>query len=77
MLKKYLPVNIKVAVHRPTKDPKAMPDLQGWNVTDAVVALAERGISPRIIGQGKVRKQTPAPGTHYPENTLVLLELAP
>jgi beta-lactam-binding protein with PASTA domain len=61
----------------PGTDPKAMPNLQGWTVSDAVVALAKRGISPRILGQGKVHRQTPAAGTHYPENTLVLLELAP
>lgn len=77
MLKKYLPVALKAAPHKPCKDLKAMPDMQGWNSSDAVAALAERGISPRIIGQGKVRRQSPAPGMHYPENSLVVLELAP
>ena len=56
---------------------RSMPDMRGWTVTDAVVALAKRGISPRIVGQGKVRRQSPAPGLYDPENTSVLLELAP
>lgn len=77
LLKKHLPIAIQVVPHKTSNDSKAMPDFQGWSVSDAVVALAERGISPRIVGQGRVRRQTPAPGTHYPENTMVLLELAP
>jgi len=76
-LQAELPVPVKTIERARPTDPKAMPDLYGWQLTDAVVALAERGISPRIVGQGKVRKQSPAPGLHYPENTLVVLELAP
>jgi len=76
-LQKFLPVAVQSVPKTQGTDPKAMPNLQGWTVSDAVVALAERGISPRIVGQGKVHRQTPAAGTHYPENTLVLLELAP
>jgi len=41
-----------------------MPDLTGMNAMDAIAFAKNRGLNVKLIGQGKVIKQSIKPGTN-------------
>jgi cell division protein FtsI/penicillin-binding protein 2 len=45
---------------------RALPDLVGLTLRDAVRRLSQRAVPMRIIGNGIVTRQSPAAGTHLP-----------
>jgi cell division protein FtsI/penicillin-binding protein 2 len=45
---------------------RALPDLVGLTLRDAVRRLSQRAVPMRITGNGIVTRQTPAPGTRLP-----------
>ena len=50
----------------PSGRPDTMPDFRGLSTRRAVTWLQDRGVSPRIDGQGEIVRQRPAPGAPLP-----------
>jgi len=57
-------------------DPKAIPDVRGMSLRDAVRLLETRGLRVDINGKGTVRRQSIAPGTEPRSGQTILLELS-
>ncbi|PSQ72831.1 MAG: penicillin-binding protein, partial [Bacteroidetes bacterium QH_9_64_21] len=58
----------------PPERPEAMPDLTGLSTRRAVAWLHERGVDPRLDGQGEIVRQRPRAGA--PFQTRVFLTAA-
>ncbi|WP_159799581.1 penicillin-binding protein [Flavobacterium sp. MK4S-17] len=58
------------------KEFKAMPNLVGMSGMDAVALLGNLGIKVQVIGAGKVKKQSLAPGGELNKEETVILELS-
>ena len=56
-------------------DNQLMPDVSGMGARDAVFMLESRGMKVKILGRGKVKKQSVAPRTKVKKNTVVTLEM--
>ncbi len=52
-----------------------IPDLIGMGAKDAFYLLGEMGLIAKIEGRGKVKQQSPAPGTNYKKGEFVKLIL--
>ena len=50
----------------PSGRPDTMPDFRGLSTRRAVTWLQDRGVLPRIDGQGEIVRQRPAPGAPLP-----------
>jgi len=57
--------------------PGIVPDLYGWNLRDALTALARTGCRARMTGSGFVISQTPAAGDPLTAGQICTLVLAP
>ncbi len=55
---------------------KTIPNLKGMAGMDAVALLENLGMKVRVIGVGKVRKQSLNPGESIQKNTTITLELS-
>lgn len=53
-----------------------MPDLRGWSAMEAVAVLENLGIEVKLVGRGKVEKQSQKPGEQLKKNQTVLLTLS-
>lgn len=60
-----------VASHR-----KTIPNLKGMPGMDAVALLENLGLKVRLVGSGKVKKQSLEPGESIGKNTTITLELS-
>ncbi|PDS24278.1 penicillin-binding protein [Flavobacterium branchiophilum] len=56
--------------------PKKIPNLAGMPGMDAVALLGNLGLKVRIVGVGKVKHQSIAPGAAIVKNTTITLELS-
>jgi len=54
---------------------KFMPDLSGMGARDAVYLLESAGIRVKVIGKGKVKKQSISPGIAIKRGTACVIEL--
>lgn len=54
---------------------RQMPNVYGMGATDAIYLIEKSGLRSKINGVGKVRKQSPEPGTNCQKGQLVYLEL--
>jgi len=52
-----------------------MPDLTGLSAREALKALAEIGLAPRIVGDGSVFEQDPPAGTPLERGATATLHL--
>ena len=53
-----------------------MPDVTGMGLKDALFLLENAGIKVRFTGNGKVRKQSIAPGNKIVKGSTIYLELS-
>jgi cell division protein FtsI (penicillin-binding protein 3) len=61
----------------PMPSPGIAPDLYGWDLRDALTALARAGCRPRMSGSGFVVSQSPAAGSPLGAGQTCTLVLAP
>jgi len=54
---------------------RQMPNVYGMGATDAIFLIERSGLKSKISGVGKVRNQSPEPGTNCQKGQLVYLEL--
>ena len=64
------------AAGEPAADDRAMPELRGRTLRDALAALAPLGAAVKVEGRGRVKAQTPAPGEAVDPEATVRLTLA-
>ena len=57
------------------KNYKAIPNTIGMTGMDAVALLGNMGLKVQVIGVGKVKKQSVAPGQSYNKGQTIILEL--
>ena len=57
-------------------DLKHIPDVMGMGARDAVYLMEKRGVKARIIGRGKVVKQSLQPGTAVKKEQQCILTLS-
>lgn len=69
--KNYLAYNEKL-----NKKPKVIPNLKGMSGMDAVALLENLNMKVRVIGYGKVKKQSIQPGEPIIKNNVIVLELS-
>ena len=53
-----------------------IPNLKGMSGMDAVALLGNLGLKVRVLGVGKVKKQSVEAGQNLVKNTTILLELS-
>lgn len=53
-----------------------IPNVKGMSGMDAVALLGNLGMRVKIVGSGKVKKQSIEPGKNYASNDLIILELS-
>ena len=58
------------------KQYKSVPNLKGMSGMDALALLENLGVKVKIIGVGKVKKQSLQPGENLLKNTIITLELS-
>ena len=58
------------------KEYKSIPNMLGMSGMDAVALLGNMGLKVKVIGIGKVKKQSVAPGEPYIKNQTIILELS-
>jgi cell division protein FtsI (penicillin-binding protein 3) len=54
----------------------SIPNLKGMSGMDALALLENLGVKVKIIGLGKVKKQSLQPGENISKNTIITLELS-
>lgn len=59
----------------PIRGKSEVPDVLGMGARDAVYLLESRGLKVKLIGRGKVLKQSISPGTKFQRGSLCILEL--
>jgi cell division protein FtsI (penicillin-binding protein 3) len=57
-------------------DGKTIPNLKGMSGMDAVALLENMKVKVKVIGFGKVKRQSVQPGTTFNKNTTIILELS-
>jgi cell division protein FtsI (penicillin-binding protein 3) len=67
--------NNGVAVREVKINPKAVPDVSGMGLKDAVFLLSNAGLKPLVRGSGKVIKQSLIPGSRIIKGFPVTIEL--
>jgi len=55
---------------------KTIPNLKGMSGMDAVALLGNLGVKVKVVGIGKVKKQSIQPGQRFGENDVITLELS-
>ena len=63
-------------VKKSQKQQLSIPNLKGMSGMDAVALLGNLGVRVKVIGVGKVKKQSIQPGEHLAKNTTITLELS-
>jgi cell division protein FtsI (penicillin-binding protein 3) len=58
------------------KQQRSIPNVKGMSGMDAVALLGNLGVKVKIVGVGKVRKQSIQPGENLAKNTTITLELS-
>ncbi|HWR95062.1 MAG TPA: penicillin-binding protein [Flavobacterium sp.] len=58
------------------KNHKSIPNLKGMSGMDATALLGNLGVKVKVIGTGKVKKQSIQPGENLVKNTVITLELS-
>jgi cell division protein FtsI (penicillin-binding protein 3) len=56
-------------------DDNQVPDLTGMGARDAIYALENVGLKAKVMGRGKVKRQSVAPGGKFVPGQTVVLEL--
>ena len=64
------------SIQSPGKGTGGIPDVKGYGIRDAIVALERAGYNVGFSGTGYGRSQSPSAGTHAPAGTKVTLTLA-
>lgn len=54
---------------------RQMPNVMGMGVSDAIYLIEKSGLKTKVNGVGRVRKQSPEPGTNCQKGQLVYLDL--
>ena len=68
--------NYEAYVKKSQKQQLSIPNLKGMAGMDAVALLGNLGVRVKVIGVGKVKKQSIQPGEHLAKNTTITLELS-
>lgn len=55
---------------------KTIPNVKGMAGMDAVALLGNLGVKVKVVGVGKVKKQSIEPGQHFGANDVIILELS-
>ncbi|NUY81720.1 transpeptidase family protein [Flavobacterium sp. MAH-1] len=55
---------------------KTIPNVKGMSGMDAVALLGNLGVKVKVVGIGKVKKQSIQPGQHFGDNDVIILELS-
>lgn len=63
-------------VKKSQKQQLSIPNLKGMSGMDAVALLGNLGLKVKVIGVGKVKKQSIQPGENLAKNTTITLELS-
>lgn len=63
-------------VKKSQKQQLSIPNLKGMSGMDAVALLGNLGVRVKVIGVGKVKKQSIQPGENLAKNTIITLELS-
>ncbi len=63
-------------VKKSQKQQLSIPNLKGMSGMDAVALLGNLGVRVKVIGVGKVKKQSIQPGENLAKNTTITLELS-
>ncbi|MFT3825237.1 MAG: penicillin-binding protein [Chitinophagaceae bacterium] len=71
------PVNYKPVLNEQTVGVKAMPDVRGMGLKDALYLLENMNVKVDTRGRGKVKTQSIAPGTVIEKKQSVIIELNP
>lgn len=56
--------------------PNTIPNVKGMPGMDAVALLGNLGVKVKVVGIGKVKKQSIQPGQRFGENDVIILELS-
>ncbi len=64
-----------VTLTRTEEESEGMPDLTGMGARDALYMVESRGMKGRVVGSGKVKRQSIKPGTTIVADTLCVIEL--
>jgi len=68
-------LNGKVMLDKKTISKNLVPNVTGMTAKDAVFILESRGLIVKLVGYGKVVKQSIAPGSYYGKGQLIKIEL--
>ncbi len=63
-------------VKKSQKQQLSIPNLKGMSGMDAVALLGNLGVRVKVVGVGKVKKQSIQPGENLAKNTTIILELS-
>lgn len=63
-------------VKKSQKQQLSIPNLKGMSGMDAVALLGNLGVRVKVVGVGKVKKQSIQPGENLAKNTIITLELS-
>ena len=63
-------------VKKSQKQQLSVPNLKGMSGMDAVALLGNLGVKVKVVGVGKVKKQSIQPGENLAKNTTITLELS-
>jgi cell division protein FtsI (penicillin-binding protein 3) len=63
-------------VKKSQKQQLSIPNLKGMSGMDAVALLGNLGVKVKVVGVGKVKKQSIQPGENLAKNTTIILELS-
>jgi cell division protein FtsI (penicillin-binding protein 3) len=78
-LEKNIPIqdkNYDTYYANSSKDLKTIPNVKGMSGMDAIALLENLKIKVKIIGIGKVKKQSIQPGEPLLKNSTIILELS-
>lgn len=53
-----------------------MPDVRGWSAMEAVAVLENLGVEVKLVGKGKVSRQSQKPGGNLKKSETVILTLS-
>lgn len=74
-LSEGLGLKSKQVLRHPSKEHKGVPDVHGYGLRDAILALESKGYNVTFTGSGYVAGQNPGPGTSAGKGAVVKLRL--
>ena len=68
---------VQEAVAHSGRGGRRLPDMTGWSLRQAVQKSIEMGLRPRVVGSGRLTRQTPGPGGAIKKGDSVVLVFEP